>query len=341
MPSWYLGGPSTYEEVHKLFHSECKSCDEAERTSQTELCLFCQHFRLRHLINCSKDTLYVLIRHECNVQGLLDRSSTSRLCRLLHSAIHNQLSLFHGSTEGNFNTRPLWLSPRPAYSSKRNLKHDGEKILMWNLEHDGTEGNALVPTLYSGLLAIETSTKPVKPSAYIDWPKLIAWPVVGANVATGVAREPQRHAAKHQFRVIDVEKDCIVSAPEACEYVTLSYVWGADSSNPVKSTSKNIQDLREPGMLRSYPLPRTLSDAMKTCIELGYQYLWIDALCIVQDNMKDKAIQVRQMDRIYRDAALCIIAAAGEDSDYGLPGVSQPRRWISELSEIHGMRLEA
>ena len=55
--------------------------------------------------------------------------------------------------------------------------------------------------------------------------------------------------------------------------------------------------------------PKTLSDAIKVCREIGMRYIWIDALCIVQDDPKDKA---RQMGRIYKDANLTIMAASAK-----------------------------
>jgi len=58
--------------------------------------------------------------------------------------------------------------------------------------------------------------------------------------------------------------------------------------------------------------PKTLSDAIKVCREIGMRYIWIDALCIVQDDPKDKAREIGQMGRIYKDATLTIMAASAK-----------------------------
>jgi hypothetical protein len=48
--------------------------------------------------------------------------------------------------------------------------------------------------------------------------------------------------------------------------------------------------------------------------------------CIDQENDEDKHAQISQMDVIYSEASLVIIAAAGEDPTYGLPGVGSRSR---------------
>ncbi|OJJ38775.1 hypothetical protein ASPWEDRAFT_104217 [Aspergillus wentii DTO 134E9] len=34
--------------------------------------------------------------------------------------------------------------------------------------------------------------------------------------------------------------------------------------------------------------PTTIQDAMTACGKLGIRYLWIDRLCIIQDNLEEK-----------------------------------------------------
>ncbi|KAF2101301.1 hypothetical protein NA57DRAFT_53275 [Rhizodiscina lignyota] len=61
-------------------------------------------------------------------------------------------------------------------------------------------------------------------------------------------------------------------------------------------------------------------------MRLGLQYIWIDALCIVQDDEQDKQRQIKHMDLIYALASLTIVAASGSDCSIGLHGVSLPRQ---------------
>ncbi|KAF4822820.1 hypothetical protein CGCTS75_v010639 [Colletotrichum tropicale] len=60
-------------------------------------------------------------------------------------------------------------------------------------------------------------------------------------------------------------------------------------------------------------LDATIRDAMITTYELGFEYLWIDALCIVQDDEDFKAKELRKMGDIYRNAAFTIIPSAAGD----------------------------
>lgn len=85
-------------------------------------------------------------------------------------------------------------------------------------------------------------------------------------------------------------------------------------------------------------MPVTIQDAISLCAQLGERYLWVDSLCIVQDT-PDKHSQIQQMDQIYHNAALCIVAATGRDANAGLARVSKPRNESQRIIEISGMRL--
>lgn len=77
---------------------------------------------------------------------------------------------------------------------------------------------------------------------------------------------------------------------------------------------------------------RTISDAITVAKELGFEYLWVDSLCVIQqdgDNVDGRAAresQLAQMDSIFAHATVVLIAAAGHDADAGLVGVSSTRQ---------------
>lgn len=73
-------------------------------------------------------------------------------------------------------------------------------------------------------------------------------------------------------------------------------------------------------------LPATVEDAITVTAELGESFLWVDRLCIEQDNDIDKAKFMPQMHLIYGNAELTIAAAAGSDCDAGLPGIRPKSR---------------
>lgn len=66
-------------------------------------------------------------------------------------------------------------------------------------------------------------------------------------------------------------------------------------------------------------LPQTIRDIVSVCRQLGQQYLWVDALCIIQDNAADKMAQIPRMADIYSGALLVISAAGTADVLDGCP----------------------
>ncbi|OTB19332.1 hypothetical protein K445DRAFT_314217 [Daldinia sp. EC12] len=146
---------------------------------------------------------------------------------------------------------------------------------------------------------------------------------------------------EHPFRLIDVNQECLVRKDTICEYVALSYVWGRrptllfpgedEKEVPILlSLQGNVDELSVPmGLSKSRPetrktgrIPLTIRDAIEFTRLMGMQYLWVDTLCIVQDDPADKARLIGRMDDVYDCAAVTIIAAAGADADAGLRGVS-------------------
>lgn len=93
------------------------------------------------------------------------------------------------------------------------------------------------------------------------------------------------------------------------EYVALSYVWGP-AQQRIHLNGENLS---------IHLLPRTIRDAANLTLQLGFKYLWVDQVCINQDGAH-KMDQIRQMHHIYRNSEITIIAAAGDHSNYGIPG---------------------
>lgn len=114
--------------------------------------------------------------------------------------------------------------------------------------------------------------------------------------------------------VIDCNSLDIVSKPTGESYVALSYVWGPPPAN--------VSTRATPGKPLNVldDAPRTIRDAIHVTLELGFRYLWIDRYCINQMNPEIKALQLAEMDKVYENAVITIVAAAGVDDRHGLPG---------------------
>ena len=104
-----------------------------------------------------------------------------------------------------------------------------------------------------------------------------------------------------------------LSAGEVEPYATLSYCWG--DGLPLKTTTTNLSQHCRGIQLQS--LPRTLCDGVRVASFLGLQYLWIDALCILQDDVSDWAVQASLMTEIYEGSSLNISALSAKNCDSG------------------------
>ncbi|KAK5087299.1 hypothetical protein LTR70_007242 [Exophiala xenobiotica] len=91
-------------------------------------------------------------------------------------------------------------------------------------------------------------------------------------------------------------------------------------------------------------LPNIVEDALRVTAGLGERYLWVDALCIIQDDDQDKGRFVSRMDSIYARATVVIVAATCVDSNSMLPGVSpfmiQDARLVQCLDPVDGVDID-
>lgn len=116
-------------------------------------------------------------------------------------------------------------------------------------------------------------------------------------------------------RLIDVGKDngeestyVHLSSGEKALYAALSYCWGGPQ--PVTLTTLTRSEMLR-GIATS-TLPQTIQDAITVTRKLGLRYLWVDALCIIQDSASDRDAEIAKMDRLYQNAQLTISAASAE-----------------------------
>ena len=122
-------------------------------------------------------------------------------------------------------------------------------------------------------------------------------------------------------RVIDVQAGCanqrcriVETRGRTGRYVALSHCWGG-AITPVLS-DETIRDFFED--LPVSQLPANFQDAVKITRDLGFQYLWVDSLCIRQDSKIDWQIESANMAAVYQNAAITLYAAASPGSKHGI-----------------------
>ncbi|KAI9154740.1 HET-domain-containing protein [Paramyrothecium foliicola] len=139
-----------------------------------------------------------------------------------------------------------------------------------------------------------------------------------AQCRVGKQSGPSMANPKLPTRVLDVGNEdespyLLVSNGLTGEYVALSHCWGGYSQNmTTKATYKANQQ-----RIDMASLPKTFQDAIKVTRQLGIRYIWIDSLCIIQDDEHDWYREAEKMGLVYEHAYCTIAAAAAADGSIG------------------------
>ncbi|KAF5562339.1 hypothetical protein FNAPI_3235 [Fusarium napiforme] len=139
---------------------------------------------------------------------------------------------------------------------------------------------------------------------------------------------PQRHSTALPKRVLKIANNSVslyISQKKDVQteeqgYVALSYRWG--NNLPLRLTKNTMGDF-----IKGYPiskLPQTLEDAVRISHNLGFNLIWIDALCIVQDDESDWIEQSALMADIYRNSSLNLCAADAASCGSGMVEMAAP-----------------
>lgn len=313
----------------RLFHQFCERCSVASNSDiaiNHDLCAFCQHLRLGHLLCCVEPNEWpmenTLIKF-CELQDVSGRTAACSFCHLILRAglpygYFSGMEPLSSSEEGfvSFLVREAVLEIRiqdpQAWRAGNTIHFRGERARQ-GISEEGTAEQPAV-TLGSTL------------GAYFDWGLTAHW-LADCYENHKECNSLAANMLPPSFRVIDVNKRYLVQSRTGCSFVALSYVWG-QRPDPTKlfTVTSNIDMLRIPGALSPSALPRTVNDAVEACRRLGEQYLWVDRFCIIQDSPTDKAEQIAAMAAIYSCSKFALIVADG-DSDSGIAGVGHARTY--------------
>jgi hypothetical protein len=121
-------------------------------------------------------------------------------------------------------------------------------------------------------------------------------------------------------RVVDVGNEPsslvrlhISKAQERGQYAALSHCWGGE-----QAAATTIANLRAQTQgIPTQSLRATILDAIKVTRGTGLRYLWVDTLCIVQDDSEDKHTGISTMGSIYKNATFTIAAFSAERASEG------------------------
>ncbi|KAL9127217.1 MAG: hypothetical protein Q9217_003855 [Psora testacea] len=107
---------------------------------------------------------------------------------------------------------------------------------------------------------------------------------------------------------------------ERGRYIALSYCWGKAQS--VTTNTHNVKEYSQ--RLPLDALHQSVRDAVIVTRKLNIRYLWVDALCILQDDAEDKAKEINVMCDIYKNAFLTIVASRANNVDDGFLSACLP-----------------
>ena len=114
---------------------------------------------------------------------------------------------------------------------------------------------------------------------------------------------------------------------ERGRYTTVSHRWGGDI--PFKTTRRNLRSYTK--CINVTQLPQNFQDAIQVTRMLGIRYIWIDALCIVQNDRADWREQAGQMGTIYENSTIMLALHSPLTSTDGFLWRMKVPKWL-ELS---------
>ncbi|KAK1759838.1 heterokaryon incompatibility protein-domain-containing protein, partial [Echria macrotheca] len=127
---------------------------------------------------------------------------------------------------------------------------------------------------------------------------------------------------------------------EPLVYFALSHCWGPEGIPGAGKTTLSSLPQRQTA-IDIDTLPLNFQHAIRITRDFGADYLWIDALCIIQDSVKDWLEEGARMGAVYSNACLTLAAASSGKAADGFLGhgpVSTPRKHIPLRLDTTGLQ---
>ncbi|KXJ95829.1 heterokaryon incompatibility protein-domain-containing protein [Microdochium bolleyi] len=284
-------------------------------------------------------------RHHESMRALQESSSTCEMCSVLFSDLSPLLAEAAAAKdarpdlcEGWLGLYPWWESGRVGANRRNGYFRAGFRKGLSGMRL-GTDIIGAVPLhtfrvcrrrgenediqVEEDTVLGEYTTAPVPPTltpAYIA-DKVKKWQSECLDKHEACAT---KHNAQQQHalptRVLDLgvsatDNISIYEAPrdQAEDYAALSHCWGGHI--PARTITANLGERMQ--NLDVNGLPQNFRDAIWVSRALEIRYLWIDALCIIQDSSEDWFREARQMSSIYAGAKIVISALDSPSSTMG------------------------
>ncbi|OWY46862.1 HET-like protein [Alternaria alternata] len=211
-------------------------------------------------------------------------------------------------------------------------KLDGDSLVEMEIFSDGTLKLQLEffvtkgkNSPLRGARMLPTIPGDTRASASTNWAKQRLQQCTDSHESCG-----QRIIPKLPSRVLDIRPErggrasvklLHVQGKDA-QYACLSHRW---SKPAVLETRRSNLASHENG-IEWGTIPKTFKDAILVVLDLGLRYIWIDSLCIIQDDLDDKWQELAKMSSIYANSHITIAATLADGGGKGC---------YSEVSPYH------
>jgi hypothetical protein len=118
---------------------------------------------------------------------------------------------------------------------------------------------------------------------------------------------------------------------QAAKYAALSHCWG--KHQPIRTLKTNMADMKK--VIAWNDLSQVFKNAVQVCYSLGIEYLWIDSLCIVQDDKGDWELESSKMADYYENAFITISATMSSDGTQPFL-IERDSKWLPEKFSLIG-----
>ncbi|KAF3767272.1 hypothetical protein M406DRAFT_89786, partial [Cryphonectria parasitica EP155] len=291
----------------------------------SEECTICNKFMRKRPVATRSETLRQRVsRHHINTfswPALLDSAAACYCCKILLTGCRacflqhgiNEAEIMHGKLRFYYPTSIDYADTEEIGKELIFFMRDGSRFDV-EMFIDAEDENPL-PQAWDRMPASRrTSPRTDSIEALATIKGWIAECTTEHDFCESPEEEPQLPT-----RVLDVGlEDGVVKLAETkgarAKYICLSHCWGLDQI--ITTTKCTLQPHK-----REVPwdaLSTTFRDAIHLTRTLGYRYIWIDSLCIVQDDEDDWAVESARMATVYSNGALTIAATKSPNGQGGI-----------------------
>lgn len=269
-----------------------------------------------------------LVPHHNSLENLQSNARSCELCRLIEGCVSETLGKMKKLTALGFRNLPdsnytFWLSGRYQADGFQIIgRHDELRHQYRIMGGAGicVRDDSPLTGIVSGRLV---PPDPMLPSVLA---KITNW-IQHCEESHGHVQRDERETPTRILKIKDNGQTISLCEGTNIEggYAALSYCWGSD--RPLTLNAGSFTKLVK-GM-KIVDLPKTFQDAVWVISQLGLSHLWIDSLCIFQDDPSDWARESGRMAKVYGNSTVTIAASRAACSSEGFLGKRTPRIYVA------------